>query len=127
MRAASAASALALCLLYLTTGAMGQGCSVTFALNPALSNLTLGGAVVAPVQSPLEAAAPGAAQGLQGRMVAQLEGACPADAAALAAALAGATLETTPATGALRLYPAAVTVRLLARPLQRSQASLHHL
>lgn len=88
-----------------------QGCQVVLTVDPAMSNLTLGGAVVSPIVSPLESANPGVLEGLQGSMVANLPAPCPTDGNSLATALKTSLISTTPQTGPLLLYPSLVTVK----------------
>ena len=90
---------------------LGQGCEVTFSLNPPLSNFTLGGAVTKPIASPFEPGNAGVLSGIQGDLVATLPAPCPTDATSLAAALASAKLSTTPTTGALQFFPSQLTVK----------------
>jgi len=100
-----------ICVVLAFVGARSQGCTVIFSVNPGASNFTLGGAVVKPVQVPLDSVNQGVVTGFQGELVTQLPGACPSDGAALAAALAGVQLATDASTGPVMVYPGNITVR----------------
>jgi hypothetical protein len=91
------------------TAQAGSGCTLTLYLNASASTITMdGSAVTAPIQQQLVPTYPNALVGFEGALVLSLpSGPCPSTAAALQQQLAGATLQTTNATGPLLLYPAA--------------------
>jgi hypothetical protein len=97
-------------LLLAAVGVAGQsqgGCTLTLYLNASASSVSMdGSAVVLPIQQALLPAYPEALVGFEGSLALVLpSGPCPSSAAGLEQQLAGATLQTTNATGPLQLYP----------------------
>ena len=121
--AAAAAAVLAALLLSLAGGAAAQaqpGCTLMLYLNASASTVSLeGSAVVAPIQQALIPTWPDALVGFEGALTLALPGSgpCPTTAEGVAQQLAGATLQTSPATGPLLLYPTdSIEVRVPAAP-----------
>lgn len=109
--AAGAVAAAAVFLAWAAAGVAGQaqgGCTLTLYLNASASTVSMAGsAVVLPIQQALVPAYPEALVGFEGSLALVLpSGPCPSSAAGLEQQLAGATLQTTNATGPLQLYPA---------------------
>jgi hypothetical protein len=108
-----AAAAVLVALLLASAGSAAAqaqpGCTLTLYLNASASTVSLeGSAVVAPIQQPLVPTYPDALVGFEGALTLALPfgGPCPTSAEGIVQQLAGATLQTSSATGPLLLYPA---------------------
>ena len=86
-------------------------CTLTFTLNPQLSNFTIGGQQVSPATTTLVLVHPEALTGLEGSLQGTLAAdTCPSTAAELTQQLEGAIFQTTQELGGLTLYPSSVQV-----------------
>lgn len=84
-------------------------CSVTFAVDPSKSNITIEGSVVKPITQTLEITPFDVEIGFQGEMRATFPGPCPSTGEGLEDALAGLTMTTTDENGPLNMFPASIT------------------